>query len=166
MTGESNRDGQINQEFINNGIETLNTEGLDHTQKLLLKDYLNWYKNETDFSERAQLMIDFLKNPHEFFLTTLARCAAYRIFVLARFDNRNDIDAMDIKFEDIDSNRLRNVKVEVAYVTKIGTGGAVLVLKAEARADSESQWKEYQYRGTHFDLNDWVEKKTDLSEIK
>lgn len=135
-------------------------------------------------------MRKFLLNPKDFVPTDVAKRTAYVDLVVRKYDKGivkrpltatvcrferepatthdgeivNQADVLfqsEIRNDEIDWDRLRNVRVEVDYdySSTMGRECAVVVINAEARKDNSSYWEEGRSGGIAFSLEDWVQKK-------
>lgn len=164
-TGAGNL-GQLRASFGSGGREntfaSLNTSGLTYDQSSLLKDYMRPFEGVNDYGERAQFMIDFLKNPQDFEPTDFSKKSAFCHYVLHRTDEHRYRRPEEVRLEEIDADRLRNVRVDCAYryFSMMGTNCTVLILEAETRNDTTSEWKKRDDAGgIAFRLEDFAQRK-------
>lgn len=155
---ERSGEGAKNKE---NTFAGLDVNGLSAGQKRTLRDYMKPHEGANYYREHAQYMIDFFEHPEEFEATDFAKCTAFSDFVLRAFDSKN-VWPGQVKPEEIDWERLRNVEVDVIP----STTGVANVLKAEARKDANSEWQEMHSNGVAFSLEDWVQRKPKEEEEK
>lgn len=141
-------------------FDSLKLDGLSFEQKTLLRDYMSPHEGVRYYAQRAQLMIDFLRNPDSFKPSDQANCSSYCDFVLRHFDGKM-IWPIQVKPSDIDWERLQNVSVHVVfeYSSTADRRCPVVVNEADARKDSTSPWEHFSSGGIAFSLDDWVQKK-------
>lgn len=122
----------------------------------ILADY------RADPTESRQFLIDFVMHPERFEPTAAAVTSAYADFVVRRFDesdlpSHKRVLPSEIDFENVDTNRIRNVHVEVRMSDHLDREVAVVV-SAEVRDDSSSNWESTSRSSVRFRLDDWVQR--------
>ena len=144
----------------------LDMSGLSQDQQTILRDYMSPVEGSPYYGDVAQLMIDFMKNPEGFRPSDHAMRSAYVDFVVRRFDDGYMPDGREVRFptqirtEEIDKNRLKDVRVNVeyGYSSTLGRYAAIVALYADAQKDEKSEWEKVRSGGVAFSLDKWVER--------
>ena len=148
-----------------NVLDVLDLQGLTGEQKKFLHDYVypvTTFRYKETPEKRAVFALKYLKKPKSYVPTDLAMRCAYAILVLHRLLGHEVKNISEVEKADIDFRRIRNVSIDTEYqtVSRISQPIPILIINAEVRISSRHGWESDSFRRVHFNLQEWVERKT------